>query len=372
MLWLKAGETRAFSSPGSYIQGPGEIHRLPEVVKSYGTNALLLIDPFFFDEYESIFISAFKEEGLGAYCIKFCGECNEEEIERVCEYTADKDIDIFIGVGGGKTMDAIKAIAIRCEKPMIICPTVLSTDAATSKHSIVYRADHTYYPLWHYRNPEYVIVDTEIAVQAPARMFAAGMGDALATYPEARGYQTVGQKIQGAHGKEHGMTRTGMALAKLCYDIILEQGRDAYLAARHHIRTAAFEDVAEANTLLSGVGCENTGSTVAHGVWAAFSILPETATIMHGELVAFGILCQLVMEKWPRDEFIKIFTFCRDVGLPVCLADLGICDDIDAKLDKAVAFGVANKQMLHIEPFAVTEQSLKNAILYVDAFAKEY
>lgn len=77
----------------------------------------------------------------------------------------------------------------------------------------------------------------------------------------------------------------------------MAKGRDAYLAACNHIRTEAFEDVAEANTLLSGVGFENTGCSIAHGLQASFSAVQGNPPCMHGEQVAFGALCQLVLEN---------------------------------------------------------------------------
>ena len=67
------------------------------------------------------------------------------------------------------------------------CPTVASTDSACSARSVIHAADGGVERIRFYgRSPDLVVVDTGIIVRAPARFLVAGMGDALATYFEAR------------------------------------------------------------------------------------------------------------------------------------------------------------------------------------------
>ena len=54
--------------------------------------------------------------------------------------------------------------------------------------------------------------------------------------------------------------------------------------------------------------------------------------MLHGEKVAYGTLCQLVLEKAPAEEFDQVFNFCKTVGLPTKLADLGITNVIDEEI----------------------------------------
>ena len=366
----KAGVSRAFGSPSRYIQGPGELRNLPSLTKNYGSSAFLLIDRFFYSEYAPLFQQLFSEAGLSLICEEFAGECCDQEMHRLKALAASGAPQVFIGIGGGKTCDTVKGLADLCSGVTIVCPTALSTDAPTSVHSVVYREDHSYYLMVHRSNPDIVLVDTAVAINASPRMFAAGMGDALATYLEARACLESGNVNNVGSG--YRQTLLGMAVAKLSFDVLMAKGREAYLAARNHIRTDAFEDVAEANTLLSGVGFENTGCSIAHGLQASFATLPETMGSMHGEQVAFGALCQLVAENRPTDEFERIYRFCRDVHRPVSLAALGITENVRETVEKAVDYGMANKVILQIEPFTVTKERLLNAIFYVDAYAKEH
>lgn len=44
-------KSRAWGSPSRYIQGPGELKRLPEHTEKYGGRIGAVIDEFFFDSY---------------------------------------------------------------------------------------------------------------------------------------------------------------------------------------------------------------------------------------------------------------------------------------------------------------------------------
>ncbi|MCD8140019.1 MAG: glycerol dehydrogenase [Planctomycetaceae bacterium] len=366
----KAPSSRAFAAPGKYIQGPNELRRLPDYVARFGTKALILVDPFSFSEYSLAFASLFAESSVDAACRQFSGQCCDEEIERVCAEAREAGADVVVGMGGGRTLDTIKSVALALALPMILCPSSIATDAPTSASSIVYYPDHTYRQDLHAKNPECVIVDTEVVLRAPVRLFVAGMGDALATWVEARACQES-DNVNNV-GSGYRRTLAGMAIARLSYDLLLEKGRDAPLAVKNGIRSEVFEDVAEINTLLSGVGFENTGCSVAHGLQASLSILPDTGSLLHGELVAFGVLCQLAVENRSMDEYRRVFSFNCDVGLPVRLADIGIAEDVEYKIRRCIRYGMEQKAILKIVPFTMTEERLYNAVMFVDAYGKKY
>ena len=92
------------------------------------------------------------------------------------------------------------------------------------------------------------------------------------------------------------------------------------MAARYHLRTPAYEDVAEATGLLSGIGFECTGVAIAHGLQAGFHVLPGKA-LMHGAGVGYCMLVQLIVANEIK-RFEQLFRFCKNIGLPVCTADI--------------------------------------------------
>ena len=123
-------------------------------------------------------------------------------------------------------------------------------------------------------NPNMVIVDTKIVAGAPARLLAAGIGDALATWFEARACSRSGATTM-AGGK---CTQAALALAELCYNTLLEEGEKAMLAAEQHVVTPALERVIEANTYLSGVGFESGGLAAAHAVHNGLTAIPDASS----------------------------------------------------------------------------------------------
>ena len=256
------------------------------------------------------------------------------------------------------------------DKAMIVVPTAISTDAPTSTHSVMYNPDGTNYLMVHKKNPEFIIVDTNIVINAPLFMFVSGLGDALATYIESRA-SSANNNINNICGGGYRPTQAGLAIAKLSFDILMSKGRDAYLAAKNHIRTQAFEDVAEANTLLSGLGFENTGCSIAHGLQTAFHSVPMKPWL-HGSGVGYGALVQLIVENRDKAEFEEVFSWCKDVGIPVCTSDLGIEGNLNEQIDKMVTMAIDTKWLMKNEPFTVTKEMIVNAIRYLDVYAAQH
>lgn len=188
---------------------------------------------------------------------------------------------------------------------MVSCPTVASNDVPCSALSVVYRDNGEFdaYRLVR-RNPALVLVDTAMVVRAPARLLVSGMGDALATWYEAR--TCVAGHVPNMRGG--GSTAAATALAELCHRTLLSDGVAALAAVRNQAITPALERIVEANTLLSGLGFESSGLAAAHAVHNGLTAVAQTHPYLHGEKVAFGVITQLVLEgarppRWtPRSD----------------------------------------------------------------------
>lgn len=366
----KAGECRCFQSPSRYMQGPGLIHRLPKFAANFGDAVLLTIDPFFYDDFSKRVPEFFEKAGMRAYTVKFPGFAGREELDQLVDFvkTLPEIPDTFIGMGGGQTMDLNKAVAATYRKNWISFATTLTTDAPTFTHTIINHRGAQNELMFHYKNPDYVVVDTEITIQSPAWMLASGIGDALATYIEAQA-SSANNNVCNSGLDDYKPTMLGMAAAKLSYDILLKDGVAAMRAAKAHLRTPAYENVVEATTLLSGVGCENTGVSIAHGLQAGFGVLPKSWP--HGTGVGYCVLVQLVVQNDERFE--EIFRFNKDIGLPVCTADLGISSEQrDEVLQKLVDDVYGKRWNVTNEPFYFSKNTLLDAIKYIDEYAAEY
>ena len=368
----QAKESRALGSPSRYVQGPGEIKNLPTFAANYGNTALAIIDPFFYAEYSVKIPEMFAAAGMTAYTVEFGGMCSTEELKRLIAHTETLPVipDTFVGIGGGQVCDMNKAVGANFGKCFINVPTSLATDAPTSTHTILNDPGQLPGRINHAKNPDYVVVDTEITIQSPVKMLVSGIGDSLATFIEAEA-SYAHNNVCNAVGGKYRQTRLSMAVAELSYDILLEKGRAAVRAAKHHIRTAAYEDVAEATVLLSGIGFECTGTSIAHGLQAGFHVLP-CKPMLHGLGVGYCLLVQLIVQNQVA-RFEEIFEFCKDVGLPICTEDIGLTpENRDEAVWKLCNEVYEHRWDVHNVPQHMSPEILANAIFYLDAYAAEH
>lgn len=354
---------RGFAGPMQYIQGAGEFRNIREYARELGDRAFYLVDPFLHDEFATRLRSIYDSDPDSLVIGRFGGECSLAEVARVKALAAEADV--FVGVGGGKTLDAAKIAAAELRLPLVIAPTSAATDAPTSALAVIYSEEGEHRgSIKNKRHAELVLIDTEIIAKAPLRLFVAGMGDALATYFEARA--NAASDSANYVGQGYRTCKAAMAIARLSYDILMESGVQAKIALERGICSEAVEDVIEANTLLSGLGFENTGCAAAHGIHAGLCELPETHDCYHGEKVAFGLLCQLVMENAPKAELQQILDFCAAVGLPITLRQLRVEPTPDKV--RIIADKVVNgNTLVYAQPFLITEDFVYNAILAADA-----
>jgi len=246
---------------------------------------------------------------------------------------------------------------------------VASTDAPTSALSVIYSDEGVFHRfLILPRNPDLVLVDTEVIARAPVRYLVAGIGDGLSTWVEARA-NLESRRPAMAGGVA---TLAAANLAKLCWDTLMTYGPAAVRAVERQAVTLAVERVVEANTLLSGLGFESGGLAAAHAVHNGITALHErTHMILHGEKVAFGTLVQLVLGGRPTVELYTFIDYCAVVGLPTTLAELHLADASESELRLVAERACAPGETIHNMPFVVTPDMVFDAIHAADAIATE-
>lgn len=298
---------------------------------------------------------------------KFSGECCDEEIQRLKNIAKDFNSQFIAGIGGGKTIDTVKAIAHELTIPVCVVPTIASTDAPCSALSVIYTSQgefNRYLKL--HRNPDLVLVDTHIIAHAPVRFLISGMGDALATWFEAESCQKKHAKnMAGGYG-----SMSAYSLAHLCYKTLLEYGLAAKVSCETQSMTPALEHIVEANTLLSGLGFESGGLAAAHAIHDGLTILEETHNYYHGEKVAIGTLTSLFLTGKPAKVIDEVFSFCERVGLPTTLEEIGVRSFSEEDLLKVGQASCAKQETIHNEPLPVTPELVVSSLRAAHAEGK--
>lgn len=355
-------------APSNYIQGEHTLSEVAVHCKVLGNKPIIIADEFVTNLTKDAVDGSFAAVGIQTVRELFNGECSSKEVERLMAIAKSQSCDYVIGVGGGKTLDTVKAVGYHLKMPVAVVPTIASTDAPTSRLSVIYNENGEFEQyLFIDNNPALVLLDLNIIASAPARLLVAGMGDALSTYFEARAtLASNGTTMAGAHA-----TLAANALAKLCFDTLISDGLKAKKAAESKVVTKALENIVEANTLLSGIGFESGGLAGCHAIHNGLTAMHECHHLYHGEKVAFGVLTQLVLENVSMAEYQTVFDFCKSVGLPTSLEALGVVDIDSEKLMNVAKLATVPEETIHNMPFKVTADDVYAAMLTVDALSRE-
>jgi len=349
-------------APGIYQRENGIRHQVGQFATQIGKKVYIIGGKTALKIIEQDLIKSLTEAKIFIANITwYGGEVSWENVESLAFDARNLNSDFIIGVGGGKALDTAKAVAFKTGLPIITIPTIAATCAAWTPLSIMYTKEGEFLELTlNSQNPSLVVVDSEIITKAPIELLRAGIGDTLAKWYELE--ITVRDNLKDA------AVAAAYQLANLCYQTLVQYGSQAIKDGLEGKVTPALEQIIDANILLSGLvsglGGDDFRSGGAHAVYNGFTVLKETHQYYHGSIVAFGILCQLILDK-KETEVLKLLPFYIETGLPYKLEHIGITNLTE---EMAVAVGKASVETEDMEnlPIKVTTEMVVEAIRRVD------
>lgn len=360
---------KVMCSPGKYVQGNGILRELDQHIQGMGAHLLVLLSRGGMKRIAPLLDACFAKKPYVLDYQVFEGESTRHKMEDYAARCRENGVTAVVGIGGGKVIDTAKGAAYYAGLPVVIVPTVCSTDAPCSSLSILYDEDGVFEAYLHLKSsPDIVLVDTEVIASAPARLLVAGMGDAMATYFEARACRKAGKNTPlGAAA-----TVTATEIAAMCWKYLKRDGLKAKQAAERKICTPELENIVEINTYQSCIGFESGGLAAAHGIQKGFTVIPALHEAYHGDKVAFCTLVQLLLEEAPVEELNEVMDFCVSVGLPVCFAELGYTQVNENEIRRAAKKACLLGSTVHNLPFEVTADMVAEALLKADAMGTAY
>ena len=355
---------RMMRAPLKYVQGKGALLHFHKEMGYMGKRWLFVCSNSGYKScYEDLEKSFKGTQDYRRYEV-FGGISSVNEVKKMQKIVESDNIDVVVAVGGGSAVDTAKASAYYSGRKIVIIPTVAATDAPCTGLSVIYNDDgsfNTY--LFYPQNPDAVLVDSAVIAAAPVKFLVAGMGDALATYFEGRAsLRTESPSLEGG-----GITRAGMAIARLCYDTLRNYGKAAIAACENKVVTPALDAVIEAAVYLSGVGADNVNCAAAHSFYNGLTSLGGHEAY-HGNCVAFGTLVQLTLEGAPKEEFEEVQDFCMEVGLPLTLSELGTFTD--EEIHTMAKNACVEGETIHNLAGDVAPEELYCAIIATDTLGK--
>lgn len=349
---------RIFAATPFYIQGPGALSQVGDTAARLGGRPGIVIDAAVEPLVGEALLAGFAAPPPIA---RFAGEVTDANVARIAAPLAWADV--IVAVGGGKALDAGKAVALRAGVPVVTVPTIASTDGPASSGIAMYDDGHRLIRVDQMpANPAAVIVDSAVIAAAPVRFLLAGIGDAIAKKFEAEGCHAGGGRTK------HGTTPThaALAIADAAYRLLRAHAQAAVAAAVRHEVTEDLEAVIEAAVLLSAMGFENGGLSIAHSMTRGLMTLRGAKERLHGEHVGYGTLVHLAVDRRPVAEVADLAGFLRALGLPVSLRDLGVEGVSDADID-AIAEAVMASPHIGNLGRVVTGADIAAAIRAVEA-----
>ena len=283
-------------------------------------------------------------------------------VERLKSLKNVQEADMIFAVGGGRALDTVKIVARDLGKPVFTFPTLASVCAATTAVSVMYHDNHEMAGLAFAPAPaNHCFVDTQILAEAPVEYLWAGIGDALSKEVEA---------TFSARGRDLSFTnRLGVNLVKGTNDKLVAYGKEALEAAQNKQANEALEAVTLeilGTTAYTSVLVDNDyNSNMAHAFYYGYTVLPQAKKHLHGEVVSYGVLLLLTMDK--QDEYRdRLKDFMIEVDLPTTLADLEVttAEEVEKILDKAMMMGD-----LTCSPYEITRSMFKQAIEDLEVLA---
>ena len=322
---------RMLSGANRYFQGRDILQKVGDEAKRLRWQKVLLIGG---QTALSVAGSAVEESlrtNQISYVLRSYGGHNTaEDITSFAVFYHAEHCDGIIGIGGGKIMDLVKAVAAQCGTGVITVPTSAATCAAFAPLSVVYNEEGRQVGIrFHEEEVDAVFVDLDIIAAAPARLLAAGMADAMAKTCE---YSSTHPSLH--YGDIDTAKYCGYCLSRSADEILLACGAQAYQDVVNGEVTQAVEDAVFATIAVIGVVSGMCGYTnkpggrfaIAHGFneiirgrWEK-----DPRKFLHGELVAVGILAQLYVNGMDESYIDSVRNFYRSIHVPTTLTDLGL------------------------------------------------
>jgi len=356
-----------FLGPKQYIQREGLLTETAKYLQPFGKRPLILGDSLVFSIVRPLLEDQLRQAGFSPLFVLFGDECSLQEVNRLVEIARAEKADFIAGTGGGKSLDTSRCVANRLNFPLITIPTSAATCSAASAAAVIYENGVRMETI-NGKGADLVLVDSGIIAKAPSRLLASGMGDALAKWYEGKPiYERMAEPDQA--------TSAAMTLSTQAREIILKFGLEAKKDVDAKRNSAVVERIIETNLLSTGVIGSLGGSklriAVAHALLYGLTVMPQAHHHLHGEMVSWGTLVQLCLEKNEEELKVLLPLFAR-LEMPITLKDLGMTNLEDPLFWEGLKRTCAKGSSVHFMPFPVDENKLAAAILEADERAKAW
>lgn len=308
-------------APEFYINESGVINRVGDYIKQYGNRVLIIGGKIALYETQEKLTNSLLQNEIPYTISEFTGYPTLDKANSYAAQAMKENIDVLVAIGGGKVCDVTKAAGDIAGISVITIPTISATCASWAAVSVLYTEEGDFERFYQNKyTPRLIIVDPEVLVKAPERYIKAGIIDTYAKWYEL---------APGLKGRQDALVMQISSFgARLAFDILDENAEKAIEATRKKEVNEAFCDTIDAIIFLAGYVGTFVGaraySGFAHPFYHSSRRIKESRKMLHGELVSYGILTQLVMEGKSEESMADTIHKFDAFDVAFTLKDLGL------------------------------------------------
>lgn len=297
--------------------------------------------------------------------LHYGADCTFQAAQDLAQAAKQLKADVICGMGGGRALDTAKAAGELAGLPVFTLPTIAATCAAVTKLSVLYDEAGAFERfLFLSEPPKHCFIDLQVLSHAPEAYLRAGIGDSLAKHVEtpfaARGALT-----------DHADT-LGVSIAEGLFAPLKAHGPQAVADARARLAGPSLEMVCLCNIISTGYVSllvkERFNGALAHSLYYALEHLPQMKRQLHGDVVAWGALVQLVMDG-QREKAQVLRHLLLKLCVPVSLRRMGIDPSLSGVRESLSQ--VLMQPDMQFLPYAVKDPMIWEALREVEAQDEE-
>lgn len=325
------------AGPGQYYNKEGILDEAGEIVLRFGKRAVISGGRRSLSAITGKLLPSLDKVGIQYGINTFSGESSLSNVQKITNLAADFGADFIIGAGGGKSLDTAKIAADILKKPIVTIPTIAATCAGSSPLCILYSDDGVYLKNYYPQtNPDVVLVDPEVQLNAPIQYLKSGILDSLSKWYEGSA------SLASADNADIFDNMAIRMAGYLCENMMGKSG-EAISAVERGTINQQFIDVVNMNIYTAGTiqafGVKAVRNGIAHSVHNGLTVMKESHELTHGIKVGYGIAVQMIIQKNPMNEFNKLINFYKILGLNPTFKGLNLNftdSNVDAVAQKTI------------------------------------
>jgi len=248
----------------------------------------------------------------GIHCTRtIVGDAQLETVGRVMEEAQKKQVQVLIGVGGGRNIDVAKLAAANTQNAFISVPTVASHDGIASSLASIKGMERLY--TVKAISPVAVVMDSGIIASSPYRFTAAGCGDVISKATEVEDWKLAHIENGEYYGAYAG------SLALMSSQLIMESAMKIKENTAETVRDL-LEALISCGVSMSIAGSSRPCSGSAHLFSHSLDLISDKPAL-HGEQCGVGAI---MMAKLHGLNWERIRDSLKVIGAPTTASHLGI------------------------------------------------